>query len=166
MNETPAIQPTPIDASIFKSYDVRGVYPSTLNEMVAEKIGAATAEYLHAKKLGVGRDMRESSSPLAQAIIRGITSRGCDVVEFGLISTDMLYFGVGSLELDGGIMITASHNPGKDNGLKFCGKNAFPIALGTGLEKIRDIALQGNISSTPSKGNIQMFDLMPSYREK
>lgn len=155
-----------VDASIFKSYDVRGVYPETLNEAIAEKIGAAVPQLLHAKTLAVGRDMRESSFPLARAVIQGILSQGCDVVDFGLISTDMLYYGVGSQNLDGGIMVTASHNPGKDNGLKFCGKGAAPIGMGTGLEKIRDRVVSDSSSAAPTKGHLRTLDLYPSYRDQ
>ena len=159
-------QLTRIDSTIFKSYDVRGVYPETLNAEIAERIGAATVDFLGAKKMGVGRDMRESSVPLYEGLVRGIISRGCEVIDFGLISTDMLYFGVGSQNLDGGIMITASHNPGKDNGLKICREKAKPIGMGTGLEKIRDAVLNPKPAMNRPMGKIHLMDLMPSYREK
>jgi phosphomannomutase len=102
-----------LDPSIFKAYDIRGVYPGEVNEETARAIGAAFVAYLHAKRIAVGRDMRLSSPAIAAAFIEGATSHGADVVDYGMIATDMLYFAVARGGHDGGVEITASHNPGQ-----------------------------------------------------
>ncbi len=152
-----------IDSSIFKSYDVRGVYPETLNEEIAQLIGKATVSTLNAKTLIVGRDMRSSSKPIFDGVVGGITEQGCSVIDIGLCSTDMLYFGTGHLQADGGIMITASHNPGKDNGLKFCQREAYPLGMGTGLEKIRDASIANQFFLPPKKGTIHQQNILNAY---
>src|SRR5262245_62110093 len=106
-----------VDREIFKAYDVRGVYPSQINEETARALGAAFIAYLKAGRIAVGRDMRLSSPTLAAAFIEGATSLGADVVDYGMIPTDMLYFVVASDKLDGGVQITASHNPKQYNGV-------------------------------------------------
>lgn len=156
----------PTDPSIFKSYDVRGVFPETLNPEVAKTIGAATANYLHAQKIVVGRDMRESSVPLFDGLVKGILSQGCDVLDIGLCSTDMLYIAVGHTGADGGIMITASHNPGKDNGLKLCRKEAAPIGMGSGLEEIRDACLKNNFILSSKNGKVIPTSILPVYLQR
>src|SRR6185369_601552 len=107
-----------IDPNIFKAYDIRGVYPSEVNEEAARAIGAAFVVYLQARRIGVGRDMRLSSPSVAAAFIDGATSQGAYVVDYGMMATDMLYFAVARDQLDGGVQITASHNPGQYNGMK------------------------------------------------
>src|SRR5947199_6142390 len=107
-----------LNPGIFKAYDVRGVFPSEVNEDAARAIGAAFIVYLKAKRIAVGRDMRLSSPALAAAFIDGATSQGADVVDYGMIATDMLYFAVARDGHDGGVMVTASHNPKQYNGLK------------------------------------------------
>src|SRR5262249_8890583 len=107
-----------LDPQIFKAYDVRGVYPSEINEDAARAIGAAFVSYLHAKQIAVGRDMRLSSPALAAAFIDGATSQGTDIVDYGMIPTDMLYFAVAADKLEGGVQITASHNPKQYNGMQ------------------------------------------------
>src|SRR3954453_16306159 len=94
-----------VNQDIFKAYDVRGTYPDEINEDAARAIGAAFVTYLQAKRIGVGRDMRLSSPSLAQAFIDGATSMGAEVVEYGMIPTDVIYFGVASDKLDGGVEI-------------------------------------------------------------
>src|SRR5512132_3616051 len=105
-----------IDTSIFKAYDIRGLYPSEINEDVARQIGRAFVAYLKARRIAVSRDMRVSSPALAAAFIDGALSQGADVVDFGLAATDMLYFAVVRGAFEGGAQITASHNPGEYNG--------------------------------------------------
>src|SRR5437016_13101705 len=100
-----------ISPDIFKAYDVRGIYPTEVNEDAARAIGAAFVAYLQAGRIAVGRDMRLSSPALAAAFIDGATSQGADVVDYGMIATDMLYFAVARDRPDGGVQITASHNP-------------------------------------------------------
>src|SRR3972149_10631244 len=121
----------PLDR-IFKAYDVRGVVPDDLNEDIARRIGAAFAHWADAPKIAIGRDCRLSSPSLAQAFIEGATSRGVDVIDLGLASTDLLYFASGSLDVPGA-MLTASHNPSNYNGLKFCLARAQPVGQDTGL---------------------------------
>src|SRR5579872_2114345 len=104
-----------LNPDIFKAYDVRGVFPGEINEEAARAIGAAFIAYLKVKKIAVGRDMRLSSPALAAAFIDGATSQGADVVNFGMIATDMLYFAVAKDGLDGGVQVTASHNPKQYN---------------------------------------------------
>ncbi len=136
--------PPKIDTSIFKSYDVRGIYPAQINETVAHDIGRAFVEVLGRKRVAVGRDMRPSSESLAVAFTEGATEAGADVVDIGLISTDALYFAVGKFGYDGGVMITASHNPAQYNGMKFCREEAQAISLDTGLGAIRDRIVSGD----------------------
>src|SRR4029077_19552947 len=126
-----------LNPDIFKAYDVRGVYPSEINEDAARAIGTAFSAYLEAKRIAVGRDMRLSSPALASAFIDGATSQGADVVDYGMISTDMLYFAVARDGHDGGVEVTASHNPKQYNGLKMVRKEALPLS-GDGIGDIRD----------------------------
>src|SRR5438094_6841903 len=99
--------PVTLDPGIFKAYDIRGVYPGEVNEEAARAIGAAFVTYLEAKRVAVGRDMRVSSPALAAAFIDGVTSHGADVVDYGMIATDMLYYAVAADRLEGGAQITA-----------------------------------------------------------
>src|ERR1700716_3687883 len=126
-----------LDKSIFMAYDVRGVYPDVVNEEVARAIGAAFVAYLQAARIAVGRDMRLSSPALAAAFIDGATSQGADVVDYGMIPTDVLYFAVARDRLDGGVQITASHNPKQYNGMKMVRREAFPLSGEEGLLDIR-----------------------------
>src|SRR2546423_475991 len=119
-----------IDPGIFKAYDVRGTYPDQINEPVARAIGASFVAYLAAKRIAVGRDMRLSSPALAAAFIDGATSQGAEVVDYGMIPTDMLYFVVALDGHDGGVEVTASHNPKQYNGLKMVRQEAFPLSRG------------------------------------
>jgi phosphomannomutase len=128
-----------INPDIFKAYDVRGVYPGEVNEEAARGIGAAFVAYLQAKRIALGRDMRLSSPALAAAFVDGATSQGADVVDYGMIATDMLYFAVASDRLDGGVQITASHNPKQYNGMKMVRKEAFPLSGEEGLLEIRQM---------------------------
>src|SRR3990167_9285754 len=122
-----------IDQAIFKAYDIRGIVPTQINERVAEQIGRAFAVWLQKKvkgdrlkvKVVVGRDVRTHSPSLSQALIRGLISQGADVVDIGIISTPMLYYVVGSTDLDGGICVTASHNDKEYNGFKMVREQAI-----------------------------------------
>ena len=128
---------TDIDTSIFKSYDVRGIVPAQLNDDIAYAIGRAFVEVLDRKNICIGRDMRPSGPDFMAAMSRGATDAGADVTQVGLISTDAIYFAVGHYGFDGGIMITASHNPAQYNGFKFCREEAIAISIETGLAQIR-----------------------------
>jgi phosphomannomutase len=145
---------TQVNTAIFKSYDVRGIYPSELNEDVAYQIGRCFVPLLKAKTVAVGRDMRPSGQRLFEAFARGATEAGADVVDVGMVSTDALYFAVGKYGYDGGVMITASHNPAQYNGMKFTREQAQAMSLETGLAEIRDRIVSGSLppkASTPGR---------------
>src|SRR3954452_13765538 len=134
-----------VNPDIFKAYDVRGVYPDDVNEDAARAIGAAFVAYLTAKQIAVSRDMRLSSPALAAAFIDGATSQGADVIDYGMAPTDMLYFAVASDQLEGGVQITASHNPKQYNGMKMVRREAFPLSGEEGIAEIREMIATGTI---------------------
>lgn len=152
-----------MDTSIFKAYDIRGIYPEQLDEKGARMIGQAVAAYTGAKKIAVGMDMRSSSENLKNALIEGLNAQGTDALEVGLVSTPMLYFASWKLDVDAAIMITASHNTAEWNGFKLCKKGAVPIGEGDGMEEIRDLALAGSFSTATEKGRT---DIYPSIRSE
>ena len=153
-----------LDAGIFKAYDVRGVYPSEVNEAGARAIGAAFVAYLGAKRIAVGRDMRLSSPALAAAFIDGATAQGADVVDYGMIATDMLYFAVARDGHDGGVQITASHNPKQYNGMKMVRKEAFPLSGEEGITEIREMIAGGTIPQSASRrGQVTTKDALDAY---
>ncbi|MGZ8605837.1 MAG: phosphomannomutase/phosphoglucomutase [Actinomycetota bacterium] len=147
---------------IFKAYDVRGVVPDQLDEDAARAIGAAFADWSGLPRIAVGHDCRLSSPSLAAAIREGVASRGVDVVDLGLASTDLLYFASGSLDV-GGIMLTASHNPPEYNGMKFCLPGASPVGQDTGLAEIRERAERGTPPSVASPGRIEARAVLDAY---
>lgn len=127
--------------SIFKAYDIRGKVGSELRIDIIEKVGFAFGKWLpNEGAVAVGRDMRPDSSELANALIRGLNTAGREVINIGEVTSDMIYFATGSLRLAGGAVVTASHNPGEYNGIKFCREEAKPIGQDTGLFEIRDQA--------------------------
>jgi phosphomannomutase len=146
--------PNSFDTSIFKSYDVRGIVGSQLTPDVAYWIGRAFVQALGRTNICIGRDMRPSGEELLAALTRGAVEAGADVTHIGLISTDALYFAVGHYGFDGGVMITASHNPAAYNGLKFCREQAQAISLDTGLGAIRDLAFSGDFSMPAKPGRV------------
>src|SRR5437764_11177291 len=144
-----------VNRDIFKAYDVRGVYPGEVNEEAARAIGAAFVAYLGATRIALGRDMRLSSPALAAAFVDGATSQGADVVDYGMIATDMLYFAVARDRLDGGVQITASHNPKQYNGMKMVRKEAFPLSGEAGISDIRDIIAADRLPApAPTRGPV------------
>ena len=147
--------PNAFDASIFKSYDVRGIVGSQLTPDVAYWIGRAFVQALGRTNICIGRDMRPSGTDLLEALTRGAVDGGADVTHIGMISTDALYFAVGHYEFDGGMMITASHNPAQYNGLKFCREQAQAISIDTGLGTIRDLALSGAFTTPSRTGSVK-----------
>jgi phosphomannomutase len=154
-------------SSIIKAYDVRGVVPDQWDEGVARSIGAAFAEFVHAEsgatQIVTAHDMRESSVPLSRAFAEGVISRGVDVVEAGLGSTDMLYFAAGSLDIPGA-MFTASHNPAKYNGIKMCRAGAAPIGQDSGLADIRASAERDSYDRDPGRvGSVSQRDVIHEY---
>ncbi len=135
-----------VTPGIFKGYDVRGLYPEEVNEDVARRIGTAMVHFLRQQKgsikdVVVGRDMRDSSTPLARALIEGIVSTGVNVMDIGVVATDVSYFAVAKYGYDGSVSVTASHNPAEYNGFKICREQAVPVGLETGLAKIRDMTI-------------------------
>ncbi len=130
----------PITIDSFKAYDIRGQIPNQINEDICYRIGNATAEFLNADRVVVGRDMRLTSEAFAGAVTEGLVDAGVQVLDIGLGGTEMVYFGVMHLEADGGIMVTASHNPADYNGLKLVREQARPISADTGLVDIRGLA--------------------------
>ena len=148
---------------IFKSYDIRGIYPTDINEDIIYRIGRATVGYLGAKVIAVGTDNRSSSPSLVAALERGIIDSGAEVISLGLISTPMLYFASARLDADGAIMVTASHNPKEYNGLKICRKNAVPVGLASGLADIRNIALTKDLPPIKKSGTISARDITEDY---
>jgi phosphomannomutase len=128
-----------MNPNIFKAYDVRGLYPAELDEQTFHQIGRAFVAYLKAKRIGVGRDMRLSSPSLAAAFIAGAREQGADVIDYGMISTDMIYYAVGTDDLDGGAQITASHNPKQYNGCKMVGRGNHPLSGDAGISDLREM---------------------------
>jgi phosphomannomutase len=153
-----------LNPGIFKAYDVRGLYPSEVHEEGARAIGAAFVAYLQAKRIAVGRDMRLSSPALAAAFIDGATAQGADVVDYGMVSTDMLYFAVASDGHDGGVQITASHNPKEYNGLKMVRREAFPLSGDAGISDIRDMIAEDRLPPPAGRrGAVTAKDVLAPY---
>ncbi|HEY0753632.1 MAG TPA: phosphomannomutase/phosphoglucomutase [Ktedonobacteraceae bacterium] len=157
--------PVKIDPNIFSSYDIRGIYGQNLNDEVAYLIGRAAAHYLQVPVIAVGRDMRLSSPQITAALIRGITDQGANAIDLGMTTTDELYFAVGKFDYPAGVMVTASHNPGKYNGMKFCRAQAFPVSKETGLAAIRDLAISGNFPEPAHKGTVTQQNVLDAYVE-
>ena len=149
----------------FKAYDVRGRLPDELNEDIAYRIGRGFAEFVKPRKVAVGRDIRLSSAQLRDALVRGLNDSGVDVVDIGLVGTEGVYFATFHESLDGGIMVTASHNPPDYNGMKMVRERAKPISADTGLEDIRAIAERGEFVSPARAGRHQDLDTSKSYLE-
>ncbi|HKT79235.1 MAG TPA: phosphomannomutase/phosphoglucomutase [Vicinamibacterales bacterium] len=149
---------------IFKAYDVRGTYPDEINEETARQIGAGFVAYLKAKRIALGRDMRLSSPALASAFIDGATRQGADVVDYGMIPTDMLYFAVAADGLDGGVEITASHNPKQYNGMKMVREAAFPLSGDAGISDIRDMIANNRLPPpAAAAGRVTTEDALDRY---
>src|ERR1700712_290313 len=153
-----------LNPDIFKAYDVRGVYPGEVNEEAARAIGAAFVAYLQAKPIAVSRDMRLSSPTIAEAFIDGATSQGCDVVDYGMMATDMLYFAVARDAHDGGVQITASHNPKQYNGMKMVRKDAWPLSGEEGISDIREMIAAGAIATPAAhRGHLTPKDVLHGF---
>lgn len=155
--------PLTVNPDIFKAYDVRGIYPGEINERVAHEIGRAFVSYLKARRIAVSRDMRLSSPSIANAFIEGARSQGCDVVDYGLAGTDMLYYAVARDEHDGGAQVTASHNPKQYNGLKLVRREAFPLSGDAGIGEIRDMVVRGSIPGPARSGQLGRKQILTEY---
>jgi phosphomannomutase len=158
-----------LDPKVFKAYDVRGIYPAELDEEGAFAIGLAYVEQFEPQRIAVGRDMRLSSPTMAKAMIEGATAGGTDVVDVGMVGTEMVYFAVGELGLDGGIMVTASHNPKEYTGMKIVRRGALPVGSDSGLLDVRDRAMGSVGGQTPDgskRGEVSEEDIWPAYAER
>ncbi len=154
-----------INSKIFKSYDIRGIYPGEINQEVAFKIGQAFCEYLKPKNVVVGRDTRLSSTPLFKALTGGIKNQGVDVFDIGLCTTPMLNFAVAKYDFDAGIMISASHNPPQYNAFKLIQKGPLQIHEDSGLKTIARLVKLDNIPKASKKGQIKPQDILKDYLE-
>lgn len=148
---------------IFKAYDIRGLVPKELDAALAKKIGNAFARFLNAKTLVVGQDMRTHSPGLADAVSQGMRDAGTDVIRIGLSETPMAYFAIGSLPCDGGLAVTASHNPGEYNGMKLCREGAKPISKDTGIAEIERMCAQPYPAPVARPGKETRRELLAEY---
>lgn len=154
-----------INSEIFKAYDIRGVYPGDLDEAAAHAIGLGVANVLRAKNAVVGRDMRLSSPALAKAVIAGLIDGGADVTDIGLISTDGLYFAVGKFDFDCGVMVTASHNPARYNGMKVCERQAIPLSGDGKLSEVRRLIENDKLLKAARPGRVTERNIIEEYVE-
>jgi phosphomannomutase len=154
-----------LDPSVFKAYDVRGVYGRELDEEGAYAVGRAYVDHFEPRRMAVGRDMRVSSPSMAEAVTRGAADGGAEVNDVGLVGTEMLYHAVGSLELDGGICVTASHNPKEYTGMKIVRRGALPVGGESGLFDVRDRAIAGDWRPTQPKRTTS-GDIWESFIDK
>jgi phosphomannomutase len=155
-----------LDPKVFKAYDVRGIYPDELDEAGAHAIGRAYVEEFEPQRIAVGRDMRLSSTSMADAVLRGAAEGGVDVLDLGLVGTEMTYFAVGELGLDGGIQVTASHNPKEYTGMKIVRRGALPVGGDSGLLDIRTRA-EGTLQQSVAKsGSVESYDIWPQYVDR
>jgi phosphomannomutase len=161
-----------LDPAVFKAYDVRGIYPDALDEAGAYAIGRAYVEQFEPRRIAVGRDMRLSSPQMAAAAIRGASDAGADVLDLGLVGTEMVYFAVGELGLDGGIEVTASHNPKEYTGMKIVRRGALPVGGESGLLDVRDRAVTiedpggGGAGAGTGTGTVEPYDIWPAYVDR
>jgi len=147
----------------FKAYDVRGRVPEDLDEQIAYRIGRAYARFIQPETVAVGRDVRLTSDALTQELIRGLTDSGVNVIDIGVGGTEMVYFATFHYGLDGGIMVTASHNPPNYNGMKMVREESRPISEATGLREIRSIAEAGEFDQAQQPGKVESRDIMDDY---
>lgn len=153
-------------AGIFKAYDIRGIYGQDLTDEIALKIGRAIATFLKPKTFVIGHDMRPHSTPLFEAMSRGLTMQGVNVINIGLVSTPMSYFANGKLGADGSVIITASHNPGEWNGMKICREKAIPVSGISGIADIeRIVADEAFDAPAATPGTVTDYDIKPEYFE-
>jgi phosphomannomutase len=154
-----------LDPKIFKAYDVRGLYGEDLDEDGAYAIGRAYVDEFAPTRIAVGRDMRVHAPEMAAAVIRGAVDAGADVLDIGMVGTEMLYFTVGDLGLDGGIAVTASHNPKEYTGMKIVRGGALPVGGESGLLQVRDRALAG-FGDPRGGGTVEELDVYPRFVER
>ncbi|HET8742867.1 MAG TPA: phosphomannomutase/phosphoglucomutase, partial [Gaiella sp.] len=154
-----------LDPKVFKAYDVRGVYPAELDEDGAYRVGRAYVEEFEPRTIAVGRDMRLSAPAMAAAVIEGAADGGTDVLDIGMVGTEMLYHAVGDLDLDGGVCVTASHNPGQYTGMKIVRRGALPVGGDSGLEKVKRRAEKG-FGDVTRRGEVRQEDVWDGFVDK
>ncbi|MCR5439752.1 MAG: phosphomannomutase [Selenomonas sp.] len=153
-----------VTTDAFGAYDIRGIYPQTINEEIAYRIGRFFPSLFAAKKVVVGNDIRLSGPTLKESLIKGLAESGCDVLDIGQCGTEMIYFATSHLRLDGGVMITASHNPKEYNGMKFVRQEARPISGDTGLRDLEKLVVDGELpNSAESVGKVETVDITKEY---
>ncbi len=155
-----------IDPTIFKAYDIRGIYPTQINKETAYKIGQAYAKFINPKTVALGKDVRISGPELFEAAKQGLIDHGVNVVDIGTISTDMLYFAVAQYGFDGGITISASHNPKEYNGMKMVRAKAVPISGDSGIMDIKQLVLDGYEFKAGTQGTFESKVIQKEYVEK
>ena len=148
----------------FGAYDIRGIYPDTINEEIAYRIGRFFPVLFSARKVVVGNDIRLSGPAIKKALMKGLVESGCDVIDIGQCGTEMIYFATAHLKLDGGVMITASHNPKEYNGMKFVRQEARPISGDTGLRELEKQVADGELPAAVAiPGKIESLDITEEY---
>lgn len=155
-----------LDPKVFKAYDIRGIYPDDVDEAGAYAIGRAYVEQFEPRRIAVGRDMRLSSPQMAAEVIRGAAEAGAEVLDLGMVGTEMVYFAVGELELDGGIEVTASHNPKEYTGMKIVRRGALPVGGESGLLDVRDRAVKTGDRAGGAAGRVTAYDIWPAYVDR
>lgn len=151
------------EPKIFKAYDIRGIYGTELDDELAYRLGRAVVVHFGAKKIAVGRDVRASSPALYAELARGITDQGADVINLGVVTTPMVHFSAGRLDIDLAIAVTASHNPPEYNGFKIDLREAIPVGEKTGLSDLRELVTQNQFPVSESKGQILEEDIRGAY---
>jgi phosphomannomutase len=155
-----------VDTAVFKAYDVRGIYPTEVTADLFHQLGRAFIAYLGPGRYAVSRDMRTSSPELTAAFIAGARLQGGDIVDYGLMGTDQMYYAVAADGLDGGAQITASHNPGEYNGCKMVRKEAFPLSGEAGIKEMKEMIMAGAIPAPPATpGTIEQRNVMGRYTD-
>jgi phosphomannomutase len=150
----------------FKAYDIRGKVPGELNTDLAYKVGRAYSKFINAHKVIVGRDVRKSSGEISEALIKGLNESGADVIDIGLCGTEMVYFATPNFDADGGIMITASHNPPEYNGIKFVRKDSVPVGYNSGLNEVEQMILDNELGEiSENKGSSKEVNVMSNFIE-
>jgi phosphomannomutase len=149
--------------SVFKAYDIRGTYPDQVDEGLARRIGSAFTRLLGARSLVVGRDMRTMAPSIADAFIEGACRQGADIVRIGLASTPMTYYAIGALGVDGGVQVTASHNPGNYIGFKFCREGCIPISGDTGIKDLERMVSEPEPPPAMTEGRVKDKEIMAGY---
>ena len=146
------------ELACFKAYDLRGRIPEELNEEIAYRVGRAFVEFTRAKKVVVGHDIRLSSPDMCQAVVRGLRDQGADIYHIGECGTEEIYFSTSHFDMDGGIMVTASHNPKNYNGIKFVREEAKPISRDSGLREIERFVRRNSFREHMSRGSLNNLD--------